>query len=953
MSKPREPRPSEMLRGAHIAAAQEGCPSRGIGHPPLKAPDVLPSAAASPLAHGMGRALLELSDGHRQPIVGFGTYKVGKLPPGTVEKKAKHKIDTLLERAEAQQAEAQRYPVHFVSTEGFGTRYQKIAQLDERKMASMSSEEFGKREFYQYKVIDAVAPRSPEDIDDTLPGWRCRFEEDLSARKSSNWQHSDRSTVATFVVSSAITTGTEVAIELPKPWRFEKEKPDDEPPVVVVHAPVCSTEAGLRVEFRVATPTAAMPDSHFLRGTFAFEASNTNDRDSVKRAKENNEGRRAAVIEKDTEVKLQIFSVVPPPDEFQKDDDVEARCKGSKKHYRGVIVDDKPDSATYVIEFEDDDTEKGPSAARERERDPAVPIGSIRRAAAKVTLQLANGKESKCRADLAAPSGGAQIGLFLTARDRETTLYAGGKQRAALEKMRSRAFAHELIQLALHPESFDEGDELFFCAGEDQARKEREVRDVLKEMDMRRRRELVSGKQGDANMDTLETCLEIAHVYDVLREEVGEKVDWGEDDGDIVVAGALSQHVIAKAIAEQRGQSHEEAVTEVVEAVKLIQGELIEAIVDRCCYTPDMDEARLGPGLVKELGYDLLSRKRDIVTDVVKGAVLKYLHPQGNKKGIPDMDDEDESKEGTLDEDDIRTAEVVKAALMVGYRFLDCAKFYANERGVGRAIQESGIPRSELFIQTKVWCDAISSTGFSGKRDDSIEHRVARYKQRPAKNYGEAIRRQVRKSCRDLNVDFLDCVLLHWPVPGRFIDAYRVLEELQREKEVRSIGLSNFTIEDYNELLPHIEIPPVINQIEVNPLLWREKTVRFFQERGIAVQAYRALCDGAAFHTREFSTVAAKHRRTIAQVLGRWCLQKGVSVLLKSEQLDRMVENANIFDFELDSDDMRILDGLTTSTRRQQFAKAYRQGCVRDAMDSPEGGGAMKLERARLAFELH
>ena len=177
MEKPRKPRPSVMLRGAHIAAARDGCPSRGIGHPPLKPPDVLPSAAASPLVHGMGRALIELSDGRRQPVIGFGTYKVGKLPPGTVEKKAKHKIDTLMARAEAERKEAQRYPVHFISTESFGTRYQKIAQMEEHDMLQMTAEDYGKPDFYRSKVINAVTPRSPANTHDALSGWRCQFHE--------------------------------------------------------------------------------------------------------------------------------------------------------------------------------------------------------------------------------------------------------------------------------------------------------------------------------------------------------------------------------------------------------------------------------------------------------------------------------------------------------------------------------------------------------------------------------------------------------------------------------------------------------------------------------------------------------------------------------------------------------------------------------------------------------
>ena len=134
--------------------------------------------------------------------------------------------------------------------------------MKEHEMLQMTAEDYGKPDFYRSKVINAVTPRSLADTR-CLPGWRCQFKEDFSSRRSSNWQHSDHSTVATFAVSSAITTGCELEIELPQPWCFDLE---NEPPVVVVHAPVCSTESGLRVEFRAVAPTGAVPEARFFEG---------------------------------------------------------------------------------------------------------------------------------------------------------------------------------------------------------------------------------------------------------------------------------------------------------------------------------------------------------------------------------------------------------------------------------------------------------------------------------------------------------------------------------------------------------------------------------------------------------------------------------------------------------------------------------------------------------------
>eukprot|EP00304_Pavlova_gyrans_P014647 CAMPEP_0206061496 /NCGR_PEP_ID=MMETSP1466-20131121/54259_1 /ASSEMBLY_ACC=CAM_ASM_001126 /TAXON_ID=44452 /ORGANISM="Pavlova gyrans, Strain CCMP608" /LENGTH=300 /DNA_ID=CAMNT_0053436845 /DNA_START=1 /DNA_END=903 /DNA_ORIENTATION=+ len=249
--------------------------------------------------------------------------------------------------------------------------------------------------------------------------------------------------------------------------------------------------------------------------------------------------------------------------------------------------------------------------------------------------------------------------------------------------------------------------------------------------------------------------------------------------------------------------------------------------------------------------------------------------------------------------------ECVAQALEVGYRFLDCAQFYGNEAQVGAAIKDSGVPRAELFLASKCWTDTI----FEGRA---------------------AVRAQVLKTLADLQTDYLDLYCVHWPVPGKHVDAYLELEACQREGLINSLGVSNYAVEDYKELMGSAVVKPVINQIEVNPFLYRKRTLDFFAEEDVKIQAYRALRDGKAFADPTVVEIAKRYGRSSAQILGRWCVQKGFIYIPKSVKRERMVENAEVFDFELAAADMAKLDALTTRGAIRTFSDLYRKCVNRD-----------------------
>jgi len=238
-----------------------------------------------------------------------------------------------------------------------------------------------------------------------------------------------------------------------------------------------------------------------------------------------------------------------------------------------------------------------------------------------------------------------------------------------------------------------------------------------------------------------------------------------------------------------------------------------------------------------------------------------------------------------IPEEDIVTA--TSEALENGYRSLDTAQFYKNERGVGQAIKNSGIPREELFITTKVW---NSHQGYT----ETLE--------------------AFEESMDKLGLDHLDLYLVHWPAPAHdlYIETYEALEKLYKDGRVRAIGVCNFEIEHLERLLDTCEVPPVVNQIECHPYLQQHEIKAFCKEKNIFVESWGPLRRGGSLFEEETLTrLAAKHGKTPAQIILRWHIQENAIVIPKSVTPSRIKENIDVFDFTLSADDMadiRLLD---------------------------------------------
>lgn len=231
----------------------------------------------------------------------------------------------------------------------------------------------------------------------------------------------------------------------------------------------------------------------------------------------------------------------------------------------------------------------------------------------------------------------------------------------------------------------------------------------------------------------------------------------------------------------------------------------------------------------------------------------------------------------------METRRAVAEALRVGYRHIDTAQAYGNEEDVGVAVRESGIPREDLYITTKL------------RNDDQ--------------GYDEALRAFDASMAR-LDLEYLDLFLLHWPVPGKRLGSWRALERLVDEGRLRAPGVSNFMVHHLDELMASATRVPAVNQIEVNPYLQQRGVRERCAELGIVVEAYTPLVRGWRLDDATVGAVAEEVGRSPAQVLLRWGVQHGMVVLPKSVTPSRIAENAALFDFELSPGQMDALDGL-------------------------------------------
>jgi methylglyoxal/glyoxal reductase len=231
-----------------------------------------------------------------------------------------------------------------------------------------------------------------------------------------------------------------------------------------------------------------------------------------------------------------------------------------------------------------------------------------------------------------------------------------------------------------------------------------------------------------------------------------------------------------------------------------------------------------------------------------------------------------------------QTRQVVLWALEEGYRLVDTAKYYGNERDIGAALAESGVPREELFVTTKLWND---------------DH-----------GYDSTIR-ACRRSTEDLGLDYLDLYLIHWPVPGQRDESWRAMEWLLDEGLCRAVGVSNYMVNHLEELLAGSRTVPAVNQVEFHPCLYQGELLGFCRANGIQLQAYSPLARTRGFGDPVVREVSARYGKTPAQIYLRWSLQHEVAVIPKSSNRERLKENTDVFDFSISPGDMRLLDSLS------------------------------------------
>jgi methylglyoxal/glyoxal reductase len=225
----------------------------------------------------------------------------------------------------------------------------------------------------------------------------------------------------------------------------------------------------------------------------------------------------------------------------------------------------------------------------------------------------------------------------------------------------------------------------------------------------------------------------------------------------------------------------------------------------------------------------------------------------------------------------------VRWALEAGYRHLDTARIYGNERDVGAVLREGIVSREDVFVTTKLW-----------NGDQGYETTKAAF----------------AASLRDLGLDHVDLYLMHWPVEGKRLESWRAMEELLATGKVRAIGVSNFLQPHLDELLGHASVVPAVDQVELSPFLYQRDLLEYCRGHGIQLEAYSPLTRGRRLDDPTLTAVGARYGKSTAQVLIRWALQHDLVVIPKSVTRRRVLANADVFDFELGPDDMAVLDAL-------------------------------------------
>ena len=233
----------------------------------------------------------------------------------------------------------------------------------------------------------------------------------------------------------------------------------------------------------------------------------------------------------------------------------------------------------------------------------------------------------------------------------------------------------------------------------------------------------------------------------------------------------------------------------------------------------------------------------------------------------------------------------VKKAIETGYRLIDTAAKYENEEAVGKAIKQSGIAREELMITTKLWRENL---GY------------------------ESTKKAFETSLAKLDLDYIDLYLIHWPANAKNYenwqkannDSWRAMEELVKEGKIKNIGVSNFWPEHLEPLFEAAEIKPVINQIEFHPGYWQPELTRYCKEKNILVEAWSPLARGKVFESEEIKAIAKKYNKSVAQICLRWILEHNALVIPKSSTPERIEDNFDIFDFQLDAEDIKTIDNL-------------------------------------------